>query len=699
MSRSLINTGITFFDADSRGGNATAVVNASRGLITFTAGTTGVTGPASTGSLGGAGAIAPTFTGTIAQLNTFFRGTAGTPGTLVFSSSTTGTVNFSIVTTDEDGLITTTPFVGDVEPVTAPVVTVPGGTLSVNTGQNKSLEGLGFGVTNTFDSGGYATLVMVASHGTLTANPADSGATIVSGNGSSTLTLTGTIPSLNEFLTSPGSSTLTYLSSTTGAETITTTVTNASGLSNTPIVQNLSLGQVPVVTPPAGFLAAVQNVNLAINGTGFSIADSDASGSQTVHLIVTGAGTRTITVAIGGGSTGVSVANNISTNVTLTGTLAKINILLASTGADGTITFIDNTVENITFTVQDTDDTSRVGSGSVSVMVVTSTPTWSGYAVAFPSPLPSTSISDFVVPIDLSILPAGWWAAVTPDGRDIRVTINGAANTLVPRHLLHFNYAAKTGILFAKTGNATISPEIRIWAGATLAPAPASGDTYGQFNTYPSYIRGWWPDGGGTDSTSYVKSFTGGVIGDRTTPFGLGSDGSTARETAHASLPAAPETLCFFAKPTNLTGTWGGLYSFRDGGTGYSHVCRMINSNVVSESNDNNTSVTRRATAIGLLTSGAWQFFSGSTLADNSRIAYRDGSNTASNTQNVTFGSSGAGNFYRFTSFPGDVGLIFVLSNISNSLVPDYLANYAGAYNQPTYWGSWTYVPLVTTGL
>ncbi|MEM1046070.1 MAG: DUF4347 domain-containing protein, partial [Pseudomonadota bacterium] len=96
-----------------------------------------------------------------------------------------------------------------------------------------------------------------------------------------------------------------------------------------------AVNSTPVVTPPAGPLAATEQVDLAIHGTGFSADDPDTAGGPATVTLAVGEGTLTVDV----GNSGVSiVSGNGSQSVELEGTLSQINALLGGTGT-GTILY------------------------------------------------------------------------------------------------------------------------------------------------------------------------------------------------------------------------------------------------------------------------------------------------------------------------------------------------------------------------
>ncbi|MEM6469383.1 MAG: cadherin-like domain-containing protein, partial [Planctomycetota bacterium] len=163
-------------------------------------------------------------------------------------------------------------------------------------------------------------------------------------------TITGTLADLNSYFNNASS--IQYLHGTPNingdnADTITVVINDngntgsGGGADQTLGVVNVDIAAVndtPAVTGPGSSYVVNEQTPLAIHGTGFSIADVDASsGLMTATLGVTEGA-----ITIVEGDSGVTItAGNGSTGVTLTGTLAQINSLLTGSGT-GTITYINN---------------------------------------------------------------------------------------------------------------------------------------------------------------------------------------------------------------------------------------------------------------------------------------------------------------------------------------------------------------------
>ena len=116
---------------------------------------------------------------------------------------------------------------------------------------------------------------------------------------------------------------------------------------NTMTINVTAVNDTPVAAASQGTYSATEQVNLNLHGTGLSINDTadGNSGSMTVTLSV-GEGILTVTAGNSGVTAG-NIAGSGTSFVTITGTVAQINNLLAGTdtgsGSGGTIVYNDNT--------------------------------------------------------------------------------------------------------------------------------------------------------------------------------------------------------------------------------------------------------------------------------------------------------------------------------------------------------------------
>ncbi len=84
------------------------------------------------------------------------------------------------------------------------------------------------------------------------------------------------------------------------------------------------MNDAPTANAPASY-SSTEQVSLTLHGTGLSIADVDAASGSVQATLSVVSGTLTVTA----GASGVSVLGSGSNSVSLTGTVAQINDLLA----------------------------------------------------------------------------------------------------------------------------------------------------------------------------------------------------------------------------------------------------------------------------------------------------------------------------------------------------------------------------------
>ena len=197
----------------------------------------------------------------------------------------------------------------------------------------------------------------------------------MTGSGTASVTLNGTLTQINNLLAGNLSGTLTYTanSDTPAASPRIRSTLTASDLGNTgtggtltgsdtATINITAVNDAPVATITPATYAATEQVALTLKNTGLSISDVDAgAGSMTVTLSVT-EGTLTVTA----GGSGAVVTNSGTSSVTITGTVTQINNLL-STDATSTVSYIDNTdtpSASATLTLQ-VDDNGNTGGGSL----------------------------------------------------------------------------------------------------------------------------------------------------------------------------------------------------------------------------------------------------------------------------------------------------------------------------------------------
>ncbi|MEZ6087267.1 MAG: cadherin-like domain-containing protein [Pirellulaceae bacterium] len=276
-------------------------------------------------------------------------------GLVTYDHNGTQTSSDSFDFTVDDGLGTTTSgtFSLTITNVNdAPVNTVPG----PQTVDEDSLLLLS-GISVADDDNNLSTVQLTVSNGTLNVTLSGAASISAGANGSSDLTLNGSLADINATLSS-----LSYQGNShfNGSDTLTVLSTDSNAATNSDTV-NIAVGAVndtPDVVGPGSAYAVNEQTNLNIHGTGFSVTDVDAASGTVTATITVGEGI----VTVAAGDSGVTIAaGNGSGNVTLTGTLAQIDNLLTGFGT-GTIVYYNasdtpSASTTITVTVNDGGNT------------------------------------------------------------------------------------------------------------------------------------------------------------------------------------------------------------------------------------------------------------------------------------------------------------------------------------------------------
>ena len=243
-------------------------------------------------------------------------------------------------------------------------------------------------------SGGNLTVTLSTSTGGNLSASSGGGVT-VGGSGTGSLTLTGSLASLNTFLDS--ASNITYLHGTPGttgndADTI-NVVVNDNGNSGTGGGADQNLGTVnvdigavndaPVNTVP-GTQTVAEETTTAIGG--LSIADSDAGGSNLTTRLQVSNGVLNVTLS---GAATLSAGANGSGDLTIQGSVTDINATLASLTYTGNTDVVGIAADTLTVT---TNDLGNTGSGGalqdvdniqIDITAVNDRPTVSGPGSAY----------------------------------------------------------------------------------------------------------------------------------------------------------------------------------------------------------------------------------------------------------------------------------------------------------------------------
>src|SRR5207344_412345 len=298
-------------------------------------------------SSGANGSATLTLSGTQAQINASLA-SLSYQGNQDFNGADTLTVlsTDGNGATDSDTVAITVNAVNDV-----PVNTVPGAQ-SVNEDTALSIAGVS---VNDVD-GNLSTTRLTVSNGTVSVSLAGGATISAGGNGSSTLTLSGTQAQINAALAS-----LSYQGSLNfnGVDTLTVLSADANGATDSDAV---AIAVTSVNDGPVNTVPGAQSVNedSALSISGVSVNDADGNLSTTQLTVTNGA----LNVSLAGGAT-ISAGANGSSTLTLSGTQAQINAALASLSYQGNLNFNGSD----TLTVLSTDANGATDSDTVAITV------------------------------------------------------------------------------------------------------------------------------------------------------------------------------------------------------------------------------------------------------------------------------------------------------------------------------------------
>lgn len=145
------------------------------------------------------------------------------------------------------------------------------------------------------------------------------------------------------------------------------------------------------------------------------------------------------------------------------------------------------TIEEVTLTLV---------TAGVTRMVKYKTPgVCNGYAEATPTVAPSQALSASAGAevIDLSFLPAEWWALVNDTGSNIRVT--DSDNNFIAFDLALFDKGDETGQIWLNRALPLTPTAVRCWVCNQNVSKFPLGAPFGQYNAYPPWLLAIWPRG------------------------------------------------------------------------------------------------------------------------------------------------------------------------------------------------------------
>ena len=378
--------GISINDVDAGSSNLTTRLQVTSGVLNVS-----LSGSASISS-GSNGSGDLTIQGSITDIN----------ATL---ASLTYTGNTDVVGTAADTLTVTTNDLGntgsggaqsdvdniqiDITPVNdTPVVSGPGSAYSVNEQTSLSIEGTGFAVTDVDAASGTMTATINVGQGAVTIVAGDSGVSISSGNGTSTVTLTGTLAEINNLLTGAGTGTITYFNNSdtpASSTTITVTVNDGGNTGADPgltgdgsseedsAAQTINLTAINDDPTNAGSLpsdiSVTEDVLSNIDLSAVNFSDVDAGGSTLTVTLTTSTGGN-LTASSGGGVT----VGGSATARTFTGTLTDLNTYFDNASniqyLHGTPGTTGNNADTIQVVINDNGNTGAGGGSDQSLGTV-----------------------------------------------------------------------------------------------------------------------------------------------------------------------------------------------------------------------------------------------------------------------------------------------------------------------------------------
>lgn len=338
---------------------------------------------------------------------------------------------------------------------------------------------------------------------------------------------------------------------------------------------------------------------------------------------------------------------------------------------------------------------------------------WSGKITAT-ADAPGSSLTDFFYVVQIDSSQTQFWAAVQNDGDDVRASVDG---TQVPCWVdpATFNYAGQSCIVYVmRSGAASTAPVIRIYFGNSGASLPSTSATYGQFNTFPSSLKAFYPRGGGDDVTSNANNLTmtgsptvGGVAGPISGSLATDYNGTTQYGEATASVPTAtPLFIGVSMRPDVVS-------RIQDQASIYSSTAVTSNQHLWS-ANINASGVARASTAdgtaftsatAGTATASTWGSLGAGFASATSRVAYWNGtagsaettSRTPSGTDRIAVAWRGSPSSGGNVNFDGRIAFARFFTADVGATWESYWHSMLADPDQSDFYNGWTYASLSST--
>ena len=291
VTQGLITTGtLTFTDVDL---NDHHTVSTSVNSATWSGGATLPSGLAAVL----AGALSTTVSDGAGSGSIAFAFSAGDSAFDFLNASQTLTITYEVTVTDNNGVSSTQPVTVTITGTNdAPVATITPTSYSVTEQVSLNLKN-SMSVSDVDSLGGVETATLAVTEGTLTVSAGTSGA-VVSGSGTNTVTVTGTLAQINALLNTDATSTVSYIDATdtpSASATLTLSI-NDNGLgggaaltgSDTAIINIGSANDAPVLDAHSGSLSYTENQAATAIDTAITVSDVDSANLAGATVQITG---------------------------------------------------------------------------------------------------------------------------------------------------------------------------------------------------------------------------------------------------------------------------------------------------------------------------------------------------------------------------------------------------------------------------
>jgi VCBS repeat-containing protein len=213
------------------------------------------------------------------------------------AASQTLTIIYEVTVTDNNGVSSTQPVTITITGTNdAPVATITPTTYSATEQVSLNLKN-SMSVSDVDSLGGVETATLSVTEGTLTVTAGTSGA-VVSGNGTNTVTVTGTLTQINALLNTDSTSTVSYIDATdspSASATLRLSI-NDNGLgggaaltgSDTAIINIGSVNDAPVLDAHSGSLSYTENQAATVIDTAITVSDVDSANLAGATVQITG---------------------------------------------------------------------------------------------------------------------------------------------------------------------------------------------------------------------------------------------------------------------------------------------------------------------------------------------------------------------------------------------------------------------------